>query len=792
MYRYFFLAKNNIKKQKNDMITFFILSFLATLLIFVSLTFMSGTGKVYDTVKERINGADILFLVNDNEEIVYKTEEIISGNVYLGDSEQQDFLYASASKYRAKGDENWVEYPFNFFCYEDECKIQTMSIDASLFKDNEVVVPISLSTAYKIGDYIQIKIGDNIYDFKIAGFNEDNIYCSPMNMGMYKTYISAKYYETVRFENPVLAPDFKLIKTQITDTARKKHIDIIELSDSLTNELTHWLFQYIEGHEDANYNINVLPSDLMKTANMILPLLFVAIVFLFSLIILIISIVIINFSVKNFIMNNMKNTAIMEASGYTVKELVFVLLCQLIMVAGLGTVLGILLGALLLDKFAIIILITLGLEWNQQISMAVVISVALGIIILVGLLTLILGREYSKTTVLDALRGGVNTHNYKKNLFAFDKTSFSIPVTLALKGTFGRFRSQLGVIFIMMILAISSIIAFGMADSYGTDEGCVEIAGVDFYDAECMGGKSMSDAIAAMDTVENTHREAFMSFRMCHGANEQNINVRGIEDTSLIKGGCILEGRWPVHPNEIMLASAAASRLEVGVGDVVTIKTNSTEENFIMSGICQGFQNMGMMGYMTFDGISKLTIIPDTVVIVINFKEGVSFEEFEKEFRASYPEDEVINFDEAIHQTVGTIATGMKLFSYFVTILTILIVAFVESLIVRTNINKEWRNLGVSKALGFTSKQLITQVILSNMPAILIGVIIGLIVSPAAGSKLLIVAFSIFGFRKVELNVAPLSFVLTAVIIIGVAVVTAAFMGRKIKTLEPVKMIMEE
>lgn len=792
MYRYFFLAKNNIKKQKNDMITFFILSFLATLLIFVSLTFMSGTGKVYDTVKEKINGADILFLVNDNEEIVYKTEEIISGNVYLGDSEQQDFLYASASKYRAKGDENWVEYPFNFFCYEDECKIQTMSIDASLFKDDEVVVPISLSTAYKIGDYIQIKIGDNIYDFKIVGFNEDNIYCSPMNMGMYKTYISAKYYETVRFENPVLAPDFKLIKTQITDTARKKHIDIIELSDSLTNELTQWLFQYIEGHEDANFSLNVLPSDLMKTASMILPLVFVAIVFLFSLIILIISIVIINFSVKNFIMNNMKNTAIMEASGYTVKELILVLLCQLLMVSGLGTVLGVLLGALLLDKFAIIILITLGLEWNQQISMAVIISVALGIIILVSLLTLILGREYSKTTVLDALRGGVNTHNYKKNLFAFDKTSFSIPVTLALKGTFGKFKSQLGVIFIMMILAISSIIAFGMADSYGTDEGCVEIAGVDFFDAECSGGQNMSEAIAAMDTVKDTHREVFMSFRMCNGSNEQNIHVRGIEDTSLINGGCVLEGRWPVHPNEIMYASAAADRLDVGVGDVVTIKTNSTEENFIVSGICQGFQNMGMMGYMTLDGISKLTIIPDPITVVINFKEGVTFEEFEKEFRASYPEDEIINYDDAVHQTVGTIATGMKLFSYFVTVLTILIVAFVESLIVRTNINKEWRNLGVSKALGFTSKQLITQVILSNMPAILIGVIIGLIVSPAAGSKLMVAAFSVFGFRKVELTVEPLSFVLTAVIIIGVAVVTAAFMGRRIKTLEPVKMIMEE
>ena len=66
-----------------------------------------------------------------------------------------------------------------------------------------------------------------------------------------------------------------------------------------------------------------------------------------------------------------------------------------------------------------------------------------------------------------------------------------------------------------------------------------------------------------------------------------------------------------------MFASAAADRLDVGVGDVVTIKTNSAEENFIVSGICQGFQNMGMMGYMTLDGISKLTIIPEPISIVM-------------------------------------------------------------------------------------------------------------------------------------------------------------------------------
>ena len=106
---------------------------------------------------------------------------------------------------------------------------------------------------------------------------------------------------------------------------------------------------------------------MMKTGSMILPLMFVALVFLFAIIMFIVAVVIIDFSVKNFIMTNMKNTAIMEASGYTVRELVIILLCQLMMIAGTGAVIGVLIGAATIGKVSIIMLVTLGLPWNQPI-----------------------------------------------------------------------------------------------------------------------------------------------------------------------------------------------------------------------------------------------------------------------------------------------------------------------------------------------------------------------------------------------------------------------------------------
>ena len=773
------------------MITFFILSALAALFIFISASFLADTGKVIDTTMDKINAADIFIIANYNEDFLEKAEEIIKGNVYLKNYEAEEYLSCN-SKYRAKGNKNWIDYPFNLSSYEREAKIQTLSCDPTGLSGNEAIIPISLSTSFKIGSVLQLKIGDNVYDLKVAGFNEDNIYCSPMNMGTYKTYISEKLFEDILFENKNGVKVCRYLKTQLTDTAKKKHVDVNKLADEVGDELTNWYNEYAKVHPDKVGSLNILPAPLMKTGSMILPLIFVALVFLFAVIILIIAIVIINFSVKNFIMTNMKNTAIMEASGYTVKELVLILLFQLLLISGLGSALGILIGALLIDKIGIIILITLGLLWNQPVNIPVALAVFMSILLLVALLTILLGREYSRISVLSALRGGVNTHNFKKNLFSFDKSSFSIPVTLALKDTFGRFRNQLGVIFIMMILTISTIVAFGMVDTYGTDEGVLKIGGFDVYDAFFQGDEAMEATVATMKSVKNTRREIWMGNNFYFKKNKQSLTTRAFSDTSTIVGGSIIEGRWPKYSNEVLMATNAANKLGVSVGDVVTVKNDMADETFIVCGTCQTMNNMGMMAFMTLDGLAKTTPLPDTMNIHVNLKPGYTFSDFEKEFKDVYPDVTVNDFTEASRQTVGLITGGLKALAYFVALITILIVAFVESLIVRTNINRQWRNLGVSKALGFTSRQLIVQVMLSNLPSIMIGVTIGLLFSPFLGGKLMVATMSIFGFKKIDFAIDLLSYILTAMIICGVALATAAFMGRRIKSLDPVQMITEE
>ncbi len=793
MYRYLFMAKNNIKKQKGDMITFFILTLVATALIFISASFMIGTGRVVDTNMKQINASDILIMISAEDRAEAKIAEIVKGNDDVTGYESTKYLNTYA-KYRRKGEKTWTEYSFHIASYEEERRMQKISCPTGKMHGNQVVIPVSLSGAFRIGDTLELKIGDNEYRLKVAGYNEDNIYCSPMNMGTYLMYASERVYNTIAFENPQKAPECKLIKTDLTKKAKNSGRDANAYVDDLFNEFNDWYIAYCRKHPDyALYSMNFLPAELMKTASLILPLIFVAIVLVFAIVMFVIAMVIIHFSVKNFIMLNMRNTGIMEASGYTIGELVMILLIQLLLIAGLGSIGGIALGALALEPAGAIILATLGLSWNQPVDPVIATSVFIGIILIVTILTVVLGREYKKTTVLSALHGGNTVTKNRRNTFSFEHTALPISLTLACKDTFGKFSSKLGTIFIMAVLSVSTMFGFGMVDSYARDQqGLLNLAGMFDCDVALEGSETMMKNVAAMNTVRSVYGDTWYAFNYTVGKRVSSITTRAFTDTDNIVGGSILEGGWPKSGNEIMLASAAADTLGAKLGDTVTIKNSGKEESYRVCGLCQTMNNMGMMAYITTAGYERVAPPVSDYNIWVILKDGKSFADFKEEFEDSYPDVEVTDYKEAASQTTGVVSTGMKATAIFIAALTIMIVAFVESLIVRAQITREWRNLGVSKALGFTSGQLIWQTILSNVPAILIGVVIGLIFSPSCCASMMKAMFAIFGFRKAVFSLLPTSFLLTALIIVGIAMATAGYLGRRIKTLEPVKMITEE
>ena len=145
-----------------------------------------------------------------------------------------------------------------------------------------------------------------------------------------------------------------------------------------------------------------------------------------------------------------------------------------------------------------------------------------------------------------------------------------------------------------------------------------------------------------------------------------------------------------------------------------------------------------------------------------------------------------------MEETLETVKVAISMICKVILIITAIIVIFVESLIVKNKITKEWRNYGISKALGMKTSDLIVQIMLSNMPAIAFGSIVGILLSSLVGANMFKVAFSIMSFRNVEFCVPNIWKLVTFVAIIVIALGTAGIVGLRLRKLNPIEMISEE
>ena len=142
--------------------------------------------------------------------------------------------------------------------------------------------------------------------------------------------------------------------------------------------------------------------------------------------------------------------------------------------------------------------------------------------------------------------------------------------------------------------------------------------------------------------------------------------------------------------------------------------------------------------------------------------------------------------------TIDAMSGAMQALCIGIAAITILVVIFVEALIIRAKIIREWRGMGISKAMGMTSRGLIAQIMLSNIPAVAIGALIGALLSQAAGSAAIKAAFSLFVIKNVNFDIAPLKMAICFAGIIVTAIAAAAAAGLKVRKLKPVEMITEE
>ncbi|MBQ8950822.1 MAG: ABC transporter permease [Eubacterium sp.] len=797
MYKLFVIAKNNMKKQKGDMITFFILTFIAAFLIFDAGSAIMGLSKVLDSRFEETNGAHFVLFSHDSPEELECIEKAVRDHKYMKDFESTPCIMMTVEHKNGK-DKDYGQYMFIANSMSEKPKYVNDLPDGDKYGENDILLPYYIQGTYKVGDTMNIKIGDNVYDFNVAGYVSDPYFCSSSNITIYYVFMSDSMIEKLKEDNPKAVDACFENKGIMDESYLTKNYTTMNLEKEITDSYKELLKPYIEEHPEKPYTDYLCVNwQIMRGGSQFIPLIIMAIVLLFATIIIVIAIVIISFSIKNFIYRNMKNTGILEASGYTVRELRRALSVQIVMIAALGAILGTAAAILTFKEFAGILEMAAGMKWNQPVNIVAAIMTMVIPTAVIYLVSRVNSRAYKKISVLDALRGGINTHNYKKNYFPFEKTPLPIPMVVSLKDTFGGLGRNIVMLLIVVVLTMSALIGFGMYENFGEDpKKVVNIMGFEDGTADVMSNDDIADELREIRGVTNVLSYCGLDITVRYEGEEASLYVLVMDDIENTTNLTILDGRVAKHDNEILITTGAAKDLGVKVGDVVEMEFAGKKAEYIITGTYQRMDHMGRGIYMPREAGERIVSGSMRLESIITTDGSITYDELKREidiiderYEGSF---NVVDLSKQMEGTLGIVSDSMKMLCVVIAIITILIVIFVESLVIRAKIVKEWRGMGISKALGMTSGQLIAEIMMSNVPTIIVGMLIGTAVSRVAGEKLTVLIFSFFGISHVDFDISFIWMLVTAVGILLVALIASGLSGLKVRRLKPVEMITEE
>jgi len=229
---------------------------------------------------------------------------------------------------------------------------------------------------------------------------------------------------------------------------------------------------------------------------------------------------------------------------------------------------------------------------------------------------------------------------------------------------------------------------------------------------------------------------------------------------------------------------------------VVKIEFGGVTEEYLLTGLNQMMQQMGRTMILTEEGGRKLLPAQPKYYYEIFADKSIGFDALKDRVEAAIAgkggKHVYTDIGKFVDESMNSLMGAMGAICLVFTVVTLLIVFFVEALVIRAKMVREWRGMGISKAMGMTSGGLISQVMLSNVPAIVAGVILGTLLAPTAGYWGCRAIFAMFGIKKVEFTISLVAILITAVGIISVALVTSGLFGLKVRKLQPVEMITEE
>jgi len=789
MYALWFIAKQNLKRKRGDVAVLFLLIALATILLYTSISVLTGIDEVISQACDRSKSADFIAIAGgEGDELANILKSHQEVEVY----EASEALAYFDAEYRKEGEEESESAELMFSRAEEKRSIgipvskEYAGQETIALEKEEILLPYYMKAAkgYKVGDIIYILLGSSWERFCIAGFTEDPMFSTPLNISMYSAYISGSRFDDLLAANDNPEKNIRMVhKVHLKENNRP-----IDFEQKITPEI-------VKGIGQKKISVIAFNRETMSGGTGLMSRLSMGVILIFSLLLIIITLLVIRFSIRNFIEGNLKNIGILQAAGYTTRQLQNTVLLEMGSITFLGLLVGICLGIAGSGIVGSFEGIMLGLSWQRQFS---AISVALTIVtmlIVVGGVSFGCGRLYRRLTVLEALRGGIHTHNFKKNHLSLAKSRLPLSAVLAGKTILMEKGKTISTFFIVTLLSLATCMGFGLYENFalhkeellkltGMETGNIVMSGADLEQAVC----ELSD----FDEVEKVLRYQSNSLQLESKSGQLQVACDMWNEPKLIENEILIRGRLPEYENEIVLTASVAKILGVDAGDTIYVTGAGERKSMLISGIDQKINNMGQKCMISSKGAQYLNGSFQTAMLYVYTKEGVSYDAISKKVSETFPDMDITDSEKFVTETMGGVVLAMKAICVLFVGITVFVVMLVEILLVKSQIIREKKNIGINKALGFSTRDIIFQTFLKNVPVLGVAAVCGVALSFVLGESMIVACLSFCGIEKYSLVISAHWLLITVAGILTVASVTAFFSALRVRKIVPVQLLTEE
>ncbi|SEN93542.1 putative ABC transport system permease protein [Amphibacillus marinus] len=776
------LALANVRKGKSATASLFIFILVATLLLNIGLMVITQLSTFFDQKAEQLK--DPHLVITMNQASYHSDYEAFLAN-YSGvkETETEEVIDMNlANYYFGNG-----EVTNNIIIFNADTKraiAPAMRIDQlNSFSGNDIFVPYSFNTdgGYQLGDDFTITFQAKQYNYRIAGFFETTM------MGMNNNGVMK-----------VMLPEagYQLLSDQIDSDAKGMIISVLNKDKSTASQLKEDFIGYVERFQSVEATPSLMTLDIIevKEVSTLTVNIIATILVAFAVIIVLVALIVIKFSISNNIEDGIVNIGVLKAVGYTSRQIISSILLQFMLITLCSGVVGIALSYALMPIIGGIIATLTGLLWVQTIALTVnMVSVFL-VALCVAVVTIVSTFRIRRISPVHALRGGIQTHNFRKNHLPLATAKGSLHLLLALKSMLTSSKQNVMITLIVAALTFATVFSGVLYYNIASDK----TAFINLF------GTEPANVYIAVQPEANTHELITNIEQMNHVSkvnifdlintkiDGQNVYTNVTDHYNNLENDVVYQGRQPKHDNELSISWVVSKKINKGIGDAVEVEYGAETASYLVTGLSQSIGNLGQISSMTLDGIQHLQSNYQGTTLYV-YLAGISNKEFMSEIQKQYGDAiiETLDIDENIESQTGMYTAAVFAVMVMVLIITVIVVVMILYLVIKTLIIKRKKEFGILKAIGYSTFQLMNQIAMSYLPIIMIGVTAGGGLGYFFTNPMLSLLLSAAGVKRLSFAIHIPSIIFLCLSIFVLAYLVSMLIARQIKQISAYDLIIE-